>query len=137
MDKQKKLDKFYTNPDVAVEFVDKINKLSPLIDYDVIIEPSAGSGNILKLLPDFAVGLDLEPEGENIKKQDFFTYKSNYHPLTNRLKIATIGNPPFGTGYMNPLAKGFFNYASNFSNLIAFIVPAKWHTSWKIHKQLN
>ena len=39
---------------------------------------------------------------------------------------------------MNPLAKGFFNHAAKIgAELIAFIVPAKYHTSWKVHKQLH
>ena len=38
---------------------------------------------------------------------------------------------------MNPLAKAFFNHAATFSELIAFIVPAKWATSWKVQFQLD
>ena len=81
--------------------------------------------------------MDIEPEGDNILQQDFFTYESPYHPLANNIRIATVTNPPFGSGYMNPLAKGFFNHAATFSELIAFIVPAKWSTSWKVQFQLN
>jgi len=132
-----KLDKFYTNPDIAKMFVDKINELCPLVSYDMVLEPSAGSGNILQHLPNNAIGLDLAPEGDNIIQQDFFEYESPYNPLTNPIKIAVVGNPPFGTGYMNPLAKGFFNHAAKFAHIIAFIVPAKYHSSWKVHKQLD
>lgn len=137
MKSHKELDKFYTHPDVAKKFVDIINELSPLDVYDMVIEPSAGSGNILQYLPKGSIGFDLHPENENIFKQDFFQYQSPYHPLFNNINIACVGNPPFGKGYMNPLAKSFFNHAATFSNLIAFIVPAKWHTSWKVHKQLD
>ena len=132
-----KLDKFYTHPDIAKMFVDKINELCPLVSYDMVLEPSAGSGNILRYLPKNAIGLDLAPEGDNIIQQDFFEYESPYNPLTNPIKIAVVGNPPFGTGYMNPLAKGFFNHAAKFAHTIAFIVPAKYHSSWKVHKQLD
>jgi hypothetical protein len=55
----------------------------------------------------------------------------------NNIRIACIGNPPFGSGYMNPLAKAFFNHAATFSEVIAFIVPAKWQTSWKVQFQLD
>lgn len=132
-----KLDKFYTHPDIAKKFVDTINKLSPLEKYDMVLEPSAGCGNILKLLPHDAVGIDLAPEASNILEQDFFEYESPFHPLLNNISIATVGNPPFGSGYMNPLAKAFFNHAAKFSDLICFIVPAKWHNSWKVHFQLD
>ena len=133
----KNLDKFYTHPDIAKMFVDIINKLTPLEKFDMIIEPSAGSGNILKFLPNKTLGLDLEPEGSNIIKQDFFEYNINSNPLLSNVEVACVGNPPFGSGYMNPLAKRFFNHAAEFSSLIAFIVPAKWHSSWKVHKGLN
>ena len=137
------LDKFYTHPDIAKMFVYKINEICPLADFDMVLEPSAGSGHILKYLPDSAIGMDIKPTDlirigqKQILLQDFFKYESPYNPLTNQIKIAVVGNPPFGTGYMNPLAKGFFNHAATFAHTIAFIVPAKYHSSWKVHKQLN
>jgi hypothetical protein len=132
----KNLDKFYTHPDIAKKFVDTINAIVPLTNFDMVIEPSAGSGNILNYLPDNALGIDLVPEGAHILQRDFFSYEPDNYPFHNK-KIACVGNPPFGTGYMNPLAKGFFNHAAQWSEIIAFIVPSKWHTSWKVHKQLN
>ena len=55
------LDKFYTHPDIAKMFVDKINEICPLDDFDMVLEPSAGSGHILKYLPDSAIGMDIKP----------------------------------------------------------------------------
>ena len=135
--KSKELDKFYTNPNIAKKFVDIVNNYCALDSFDLVIEPAAGCGNILHYLPGNSIGMDIEPEGDNIIKQDFFKYNSPYHPLTNNIRIATVTNPPFGSGYMNPLAKGFFNHAATFSELIAFIVPAKWSTSWKVQFQLD
>ena len=137
MSKAKDLDKFYTSPDIAKKFVSTINNYTSLNKFDLVIEPSAGCGNILQYLPSNASGMDIDPEGDNILQQDFFTYESPYHPLTNNIRIATVTNPPFGSGYMNPLAKRFFNHAAKFSELIAFIVPAKWSTSWKVQFQLD
>ena len=137
MSKAKDLDKFYTSPDIAKKFVSTINNYTSLNKFDLVIEPSAGCGNILQYLPSNASGMDIHPEGDNILQQDFFTYESPYHPLTNNIRVATVTNPPFGSGYMNPLAKRFFNHAATFSELIAFIVPAKWSTSWKVQFQLN
>ena len=137
MSTSKELDKFYTHPDIAKRFVDIINQYSSLEKFHLIVEPAAGCGNILQHLPSNAIGMDIEPEGDNILQQDFFTYESPYHPLTNNIRIATVTNPPFGSGYMNPLAKAFFNHAATFSELIAFIVPAKWSTSWKVQFQLD
>jgi hypothetical protein len=135
--KSKQLDKFYTSDDIAKRFVEIINTHFPLEQYDFVLEPSAGSGNILKYLPENSIGLDLEPEGDNIIQQDFFKYQSPYDPIFNNIRIACVGNPPFGSGYMNPLAKAFFNHAATFSELIAFIIPAKWQTSWKVQFQLD
>lgn len=73
MNKSKELDKFYTHPDIAKKFVDEIDRMFPLNQYDLVIEPSAGSGNILQYLPDGSVGLDLEPEGDGIIKQNFLS----------------------------------------------------------------
>ncbi len=135
--KSKELDKFYTNTNIAKKFVDIVNNYWALDSFDLVIEPAAGCGNILQYLPGNSIGMDIEPEGDNIIKQDFFEYNSPYHPLTNNIRIATVTNPPFGSGYMNPLAKKFFNHAATFSELIAFIVPAKWQTSWKVQFQLD
>lgn len=135
--KSKELDKFYTNPSIAKEFIEIIDTYFSLKDFDLIVEPSAGNGSFLSYLPENTLALDIEPEGPNIIQQDFFKYQSDYHPLYNPIKIACIGNPPFGSGYMNPLAKAFFNHAATFSQMIAFIVPAKWKTSWKVQFQLN
>jgi hypothetical protein len=129
---KKNFDKFYTHPDIAEKFIHKINEIVDLSAFDLVIEPSAGSGNILQFLPDNKVGLDLHPESPEILKQDFFQYQPPNVPT-----IAVVGNPPFGVGYMNPLAKAFFNHAAMWADIICFIVPAKWHSSWKVHSALN
>ena len=133
----KSLDKFYTSPKVAEAFITKVDEICGLSSFDQIIEPSAGNGSFLKFLPQNTIALDIKPESTRIKEQDFFEYESDYHSLFNNINVLTIGNPPFGKGYMNPLAKGFFNHAAKFSNVIAFIVPQKWHTAWKVHFQLD
>ena len=40
----KDFDKFYTHPEIAKRFVDTINKYTSLDRFDLVIEPSAGSG---------------------------------------------------------------------------------------------
>jgi len=131
------LDKFYTTPEVAESFSKKVDEICDFSSFDQIVEPSAGSGNFLSYLPDRTIALDLVPEGENIIQQDFFEYESGYHPLYISIRVLTIVNPPFGSGYMNPLAKGFFNKAATFSEVIAFIIPQKFMSSWKVQYQLD
>ena len=133
------LDKFYTSPEISKKFVEIINEKINLEDFDYVLEPSAGSGNILKYLPKKnRIGIDIAPEHKEVNKQDFFNFNFfDYNPIKKNVNIAVVGNPPFGKGYMNPLAKQFFNTSAKYCTFIAFIVPAKWHTSWKIHRQLD
>ena len=70
MTKEKNLDKFYTRPDIAKKFVDVVDQYFPLNDFDMVIEPSAGCGNILQYLPSDSIGMDIETEREDIIRRD-------------------------------------------------------------------
>jgi hypothetical protein len=119
-------DKFYTKPDVAKKCVDFLRK-HVNIDNHICLEPSAGAGVFLPLLPKYEA-YDLMPESENIVKQDFFKLEPQYD------NYVTIGNPPFGT--RSKMAIDFFNHAARFSNVIAFIVPVSF-MKWNVQKELN
>ena len=110
---QHRLDQFYTKPAI----VEQVLGLIDYNQYDLIVEPSAGAGDFLKMLPlDKSVGIDLEPATSGITKMNFFDFKP-----TETKNILTIGNPPFGKN--SSTAVKFFNHAAQFSNCIAFIVP--------------
>ena len=112
--KKNEFDKFYTKASTINECM----KLLNLIEFDCIIEPSAGSGNFLQFLPHF-FAYDIEPEGINIVKADWLTLdKQQFNQYNN---ILVIGNPPFGV--QNNLAIKFFNVSASFCDVIAFIVP--------------
>lgn len=117
--KIKNIDKFYTNIDIVYLCLNKFYKLYNISKFDLVIEPSAGSGNfLLNINHNNKIGLDIEPDHISVIKQDFL----HYYPDTNLYKnILTIGNPPFGR--ICSLAIKFFNHAANFSNMIAFIIP--------------
>lgn len=129
----KELDKFYTVQEVSDTFVQDIQNIVGL-DYDYVIEPSAGSGSILrplKAIHNNVIGIDLVPETEGVLEMDFFDYE---YPLpSSSNKIATVGNPPFGK--RSKLAIDFFKKASLHSDMIAFIIPVTWE-KYSIHKQL-
>lgn len=113
------LDQFYTKPEVAKYFVRKIREYVRLNRFDNVIEPSAGSGNILKYLPKKTRhGLDLDPAADGIEKIDFFKYT---FPVGKNI---VVGNPPFGRN--SKLAIGFFNRSAMYCDTIAFIVPNSW-----------
>lgn len=111
------LDKFYTIPSVAVKCLGIVGQKYKWTDWDLIVEPSAGNGSFLLKIPsDKTIGIDIEPEHEDIIKQDFLTYTP-----TVSGKILVVGNPPFGR--VSSLAIKFFNHAAKWSDVIAFIVP--------------
>jgi hypothetical protein len=74
------------------------------------------------------VALDIAPEDERIKEQDYLKYK------TNKNDFITIGNPPFGN--RSKLAIDFFNHAASMSEVIAFIVPVSF-MKWNVQKNLD
>ena len=110
---QKRLDQFYTNDDVVLQCLEMVS----LDGYDIILEPSAGSGAFYKYLPPTRrLGLDLEPAHDEIMQQDYFEFVPD---KTKNYLI--IGNPPFGKN--SSLAKRFFNKSAEFSDTIAFVLP--------------
>ena len=110
---EKRLDQFYTNDEVVRQCLLMVS----FDEYDVILEPSAGSGAFYKYLPaDKRLGLDLAPAHEEIVEQDYFQF------MPDKTKTyLTIGNPPFGKN--SSLAKKFFNKSAEFSDTIAFVLP--------------
>jgi hypothetical protein len=106
------LDKFYTKPSVAKEC---INLVPDIHTYDLIIEPSAGSGSFSSQLK--CLAYDIEPEGDNIIKQDWLTTTK-----FNAKSILIIGNPPFGS--RSTLAKQFIKHSQKVgAETIAFVLP--------------
>tara|TARA_B100001094_G_scaffold286121_1_gene300665 strand:+ start:371 stop:1231 length:861 start_codon:yes stop_codon:yes gene_type:complete len=116
-EKKNKLDKFYTNPEVAYALTQKTFEFYDPSAYDTILEPSAGSGAFLLHFPDDKrIGLDLEPDHPEIKESDFFEWTAD--PEKSYL---VIGNPPFGR--VSSLAVKFFNHSAEFADVIAFLIP--------------
>ena len=112
-----KLDQFYTKKYVAEKYYNVLEKKINLNNYDILLEPSAGTGSFYNLFPDKKrKGFDLEPKCKGVEKLDFFNFK----PDKNKT-YAVIGNPPFGK--VSSMAIKFFNYSACFSDLIAFIIP--------------
>jgi len=89
----------------------------------LIVEPSAGCGSFLDLLPtDKTIGIDLDPADPldtRIIKHDYLKIDTK-RDLTGE-KILVIGNPPFGN--LSSLAVNFFNKSAEYATVIAFIVP--------------
>lgn len=121
--KRNTIDKYYTK-ELAVEYCITCIKNNLDIDYDndMIIEPSAGNGSFItkiKTLSKNNLFIDLEPENDEIKKQNYIdldvSFKSEYR------KIHVIGNPPFGR--QSSMAINFIKKSASYCDSISFILP--------------
>ena len=117
--KRNTIDKYYTKSSIVDICIELIKKYIDISINDLIIEPSAGNGsfiNNIKLLSSNYKFYDLEPEHEEIIKQDFL--EIDYKKLNN---VHIIGNPPFGR--QSSLAIKFIKKCCLFSKSISFILP--------------
>lgn len=131
-----KLDQFYTKLAVAEKcyefFISKLSVIDMPLRDTYFVEPSAGSGNFFNLLnPKKRIGLDIDPRGTGIKKQDFL--KCNFDRKGQK-NVAVIGNPPFG--HRARLAVDFFNKSAEFADVIGFVVPVQFR-KYSVHTKLN
>jgi hypothetical protein len=117
------IDKFYTKPNIAKLCTDVLKKHITINTTDLIIEPSAGNGAFIEDIKNLNCEnrfYDIEPENEEIIKQDFLLFdysvdKKNYS------KIHVIGNPPFGR--QSSLAIKFIKKSCEFCDDCSFILP--------------
>lgn len=89
------------------------------------IEPSAGDGNFLQVLPPNTIAFDIDPKHESILEQDYLDWK----PEVNHGKLVVFGNPPFGLrGHM---ALKFINHSYEFADYVSFILPQLFESDGK------
>lgn len=109
------LDQYYTRSDVAAHFYAVFRDHFDPARF-LMVEPSAGTGAFLALLPQGSLGFDVDPKYPGIRTADFLTVQ-----IVSDRATAIIGNPPFGKNAS--LAVRFFNHAARQSNVIALILP--------------
>ena len=121
--KRNTIDKYYTKDFVVEQCLNNVKKYIHISDDDLIIEPSAGNGSFItgiKLLTNKFRFYDLEPENNEIIKQDYLQF--NYYDINESFnKIHLIGNPPFGR--QSSLAIKFIKKSCEFCDSISFILP--------------
>ena len=121
--KRNTIDKYYTKQSVVNQCIDLVKKYNNISDNDLIIEPSAGNGAFIRSIKTLSKNYkfyDLEPENDEIIKQDFLDF--DFTELKKIYKnIHIIGNPPFGR--QSSLAIKFIKKCCEFSNTISFILP--------------
>ena len=124
------MDQFYTNDDVALRLWNTLQTIVNTVDYDVVLEPSAGKGAFFRLFPESKrIGLDIQPKFEGIEKMDYF----DFVPQLEKTYLV-VGNPPFGK--ISSTAVKFFNKSASFADCIAFIVPRTFKRV-SVHNQLS
>ena len=111
-------DQFYTKIDVARQCVDTLLELRPATKTWTWVEPSAGTGSFLRALPEHfeKIAIDIDPKWTGVIKKDFLEWS----PISNQNCIL-FGNPPFGR--QGSMAKAFIRHGSQFSDVIAFVLP--------------
>lgn len=89
------------------------------------IEPSAGDGSFMKVLPAGSIGMDIEPRAPTILKQDYLTWT----PSSSEKKYIVFGNPPFGL--RGHLALKFISHSQPFADYVCFILPQLFESDGK------
>ena len=119
-------DQFFTPANISTHCWDRFNKIVKIdVSNYIFIEPSAGDGSFLKLLPHGSIGLDIEPRADNIQRQDYLTWK----PSDRTKKYIVFGNPPFGL--RGHLALNFINHSYEFADYVCFILPQLFESDGK------
>lgn len=119
--KADKFDQYYTRPEVAALCMAYMRNHIPEDEIATWLEPSAGTGAFLTLLPKGrrrGFDIDEEHKHEEVTKQNFLEWieaRSLARP------VVTIGNPPFGKNASTALR--FVNHAAGFSEWICMILP--------------
>lgn len=116
----KQKDQFYTPKETALScyntFKNVIKELGEKDDEFIYIEPSAGQGGFLEILPKGTIGIDIEPKIDNIITMDYLDWKPE-----KKDRYVVIGNPPFGLRGHKALK--FINHSSKFAEYVCFILP--------------
>ena len=89
------------------------------------IEPSAGDGRFLSILPSDTIALDIEPMHSDVICDDYL----NWYPKKSDCNYVVFGNPPFGL--RGHLALKFINHSAKFADYVCFILPQLFESDGK------
>ena len=122
-------DQFFTPDQVTRKcwtIFNEVTKVNP--DEYTFIEPSAGDGAFLKVLPKNTIAMDVEPRNERIARQDYLTWMPPTIQNDNK-KYIVFGNPPFGL--RGHVALNFINHSHKFANYVCFVLPQLFESDGK------
>lgn len=122
-------DQFYTPIETAKKcyeiFIETLKELDDNPNKYKYIEPSAGTGNFLEILPNDTIAMDIEPKHNSVIKFDYL----DWLPDTNNFNYIVFGNPPFGL--RGHLALKFINHSYDFADYVCFILPQLFESEGK------
>lgn len=124
----KEKDQFFTPLETAQKcfqiFIDTIKSYGEKESDFKYIEPCAGDGRFLQVLPSDTIALDIEPRHSSVINCDYL----NWSP-TEKHNYVVFGNPPFGLrGHM---ALKFINHSYSFADYVCFILPQLFESDGK------
>jgi hypothetical protein len=122
-------DQFFTPINTAKNFFDifcnEIKKYDEDYNDFTYIEPSAGDGSFLRVLPENTISMDIDPKHDSIIEYDYL----DWNPEHTDNNFVVFGNPPFGLrGHM---ALKFINHSTNFADYVCFILPQLFESDGK------
>jgi hypothetical protein len=124
----KEKDQFFTPVETASKcfkiFIDVIKTFGENPNDFKYIEPSAGDGRFLQVLPSDTIALDIEPRHPSVINADYL----NWHPSENH-NFVVFGNPPFGL--RGHTALKFINHSFEFADYVCFILPQLFESDGK------
>ena len=122
----KEKDQFFT-PRASVRHCwDTFRRVVPCtVDDYIFIEPSAGDGRFLDVLPGTTLAMDIEPRDPRVQRQDYLRWT----PADLTKRYAVFGNPPFGL--RGHLALKFMNHSAPFADYVCFILPQLFESDGK------
>lgn len=121
--KRNTIDKYYTKDNVVELCLNLVKKHIQITPEDLIVEPSAGNGSFIAGIKSITNNFrfyDLEPDNDEIQKQDYLEYDYGVIKETYS-KIHIIGNPPFGR--QSSFAIKFIKKSCEFCDSVSFILP--------------
>lgn len=125
-------EQYYTPKSLALELVERIQKVLGPLEGKTVLEPAGGNGAFIEAALGAAatkvISFDIEPLHELVQEGNFLEQE-----ISER-NLITISNPPFGRN--NSLSIPFFNHAASFSDSICFIVPKSWR-KWSVTNRLD
>lgn len=110
--------------DIFTEVISSLGETTADFQY---IEPSAGDGRFLSVLPPDTIALDIEPRHPNIIEADYLQWVPPKSGSNRRFVV--FGNPPFGL--RGHLALKFILHSSKFADYVCFILPQLFESDGK------